>query len=128
MTDEMMTINISMPKALYKQAQKAQKKFHYVSVSEIMRDALRWWMSDNLTRNGFTDAFERGVLRAEKQADAGKVVEWDGKTPFSEFVLSHPYKNHAKNRVHTKVSKKVQKDRVGETRFAGISGSEDFAV
>ena len=32
-----------------------------------------------LTVNGFTPEFEREVLRAEKEADAGSVVEWDGK-------------------------------------------------
>jgi len=36
-----MTINISMPKGLYAQAKRRAKKYHYTSVSEVIRDALR---------------------------------------------------------------------------------------
>ena len=74
-----MTINISMPKGLYAQAKARAKKYHYASVSEVIRDALRWWMNDNLTRNGFTPQFEEETLKAAKEADAGNVIEWDGK-------------------------------------------------
>ena len=68
-----------MPRGLYQQAKKQAQKYHYNSVSELIRDALRWWMNDNLTRNGFTPEFEEEVLKAEKEADAGNVIEWDGK-------------------------------------------------
>ena len=82
-----MTTNISMPRGLYEQARAQAKKYHYTSVSELIRDALRWWLSDNLTVNGFTEKFEREVLEAEKEADKGSVIEWDGKGSFTEFLV-----------------------------------------
>ncbi len=99
-------INISLPQSLYEAAKKRQKADHY-TFSEMIRDALRWWMNPRLTRNGFTPEFEREVLEAEKEADAGNVVEWDGKGSFDKFVLTHPVPNaHAKNKVRRKVSTK----------------------
>ncbi|MBI4064798.1 hypothetical protein HY409_00305 [Candidatus Gottesmanbacteria bacterium] len=105
------TINISLPTSLYSEAKKHQKKYHYSALSELIRDALRWWINPRLTRNGFTPEFERGVLQAEKEADAGSVVKWDGKTPFHEFVVSHSPPPYGKNRVHRKVSQKLSKAR-----------------
>ncbi len=113
------TTNISMPKGLYDQAKARVKKYHYNSVSELIRDALRWWMNDNLTRNGFTPEFEEEVLKAEKEADAGKVVEWNGKGSFVDFVLKHPVLKNAKNKVRRKISRKVETNNQRRSRFDG---------
>ena len=96
-----------MPKGLYAQAKAQAKKYHYSSVSELIRDALRWWTNDNLTRNGFTPEFEEEVLRREKEPLEND-IEWDGVTPFTQFVLSHPPKN-VKNKIRRKLSPRLQK-------------------
>lgn len=72
------TTNISMPRGLYQQAKKQAQKYHYNSVSELIRDALRWWMNDNLTRNGFTPEFEEEVLKRAKEPMTND-IEWEGK-------------------------------------------------
>lgn len=107
------TINISLPASLYAEAKKHQKKYHYSALSELIRDALRWWLNPRLTRNGFTQEFERELLRAEKEADAGSVVKWDGKMPFHEFVMSHPPPPplYGKNRIRGKISQTVSQIR-----------------
>ena len=87
------TTNISMPKGLYAQAKAQAKKYHYSSVSELIRDALRWWTNDNLTRNGFTPEFEEEVLRREKEPLEND-IEWDGKGSFVDFVLSEGKKKY----------------------------------
>lgn len=92
-----------MPKGLYVQAKAEAKKYHYTSISELIRDSMRWWMNDNLTRNGFTPQFESMVLRREKNMDKYDTVEWDGKTPFTEFVLNNPPKKHAKSKIRRQV-------------------------
>lgn len=106
------TINISLPQGLFDEAKRHQKQYHYSALSELIRDALRWWLNPRLTRNGFTPAFEREVLRAEKEADAGSVVEWDGKGSFVDFVLKNPPpKPYGQNRVRRKISPKLQTTR-----------------
>ncbi|KKU87341.1 hypothetical protein A3A64_02800 [Candidatus Gottesmanbacteria bacterium RIFCSPLOWO2_01_FULL_48_11] len=107
------TINISLSQGLYDEAKKHQREYHYSALSELIRDALRWWLNPRLTRNGFTPEFEREVLRAEKEADAGSVVEWDGKGSFHEFVMSHPAPppSYSKNRIRRKISSKLSKAR-----------------
>lgn len=102
------TINISLPQGLFDEAKKHQQEYHYSALSELIRDALRWWLNPRLTRNGFTPAFEREVLRAEKEPLEND-VEWDGVTPFSEFVLSHPPKRHGKSTIYRKIPSKLQK-------------------
>ena len=82
-----------MPKGLYAQAKAQAKKYHYSSVSELIRDALRWWTNDNLTRNGFTPEFEEEVLRREKEPLEND-IEWDGKGSFVDFVLSEGKKKY----------------------------------
>ena len=73
-----MTINISMPRGLYAQAKRRAKRYHYNSVSEVIRDALRWWLNDKLTRNGFTPEFEEEVLRSAAEPREND-IEWSGK-------------------------------------------------
>jgi len=95
------TINISMPKGLYVQAKAEAKKYHYTSISELIRDSMRWWMNDNLTRNGFTPQFENMVLRSEKSSMKNDIV-WEGK----ESDLVNYVKNPKKHNLHSK-SKRV---------------------
>ncbi len=101
------TINISMPKGLYKQAKGQAKKYHYTSVSELIRDSLRWWMNDNLTRNGFTPEFEEEVLKAAKEPHDHD-IEWDGKGSFTEFVLREGQKKYDQNPGQRKLLPKSQ--------------------
>lgn len=86
------TINISLPKSLLDDAKKMLSKRGYASISELIREALRNTVYPNLTENGFTPEFEDEVLRIANSSTEND-VEWDGKTPFTEFVLSHPTKN-----------------------------------
>jgi len=60
------TINISLPKTMYRDAKKTLSKRGYASISELIRDALRDWLYPKVTVNGFTSEFEERVLRAEK--------------------------------------------------------------
>ncbi len=111
------TVNISMPRGLYDQAKKRAKRYHYTGVSELIRDALRWWLDDRLTRNGFTPEFEEEVLRSEQEAAAGNVVEWDGKGSFTDFVLSHPFPENVKSKVRQKVSGQSKNSAPGLSRI-----------
>ena len=86
------TINISLPKSLYLDAKKALVNRGYTSISELIRDALRHTLYPHLTENGFTPEFEDAVLEAAKEP-IEKSIEWDGITPFTEFVLNHQIKN-----------------------------------
>lgn len=101
-----MTINISMPKGLYAQTKQRAKKYHYTSVSEVIRDALRWWLNDNLTRNGFTPEFEEETLKAAKEINTKNVIEWDGKGSFVDFVLREGKRKYDKNQGRRKVLQK----------------------
>ena len=109
-----MTVNISMPKGLYDQAKRRAKKYHYNSVSEVIRDALRWWLNDKLTRNGFTPEFEEEVLRSEK-LPVENDIEWDGKGSFTEFVLREGKKKYDKN--------KGKRSVLSKSKEAGSRGS-----
>jgi len=105
----MATINISLPTAMYKDAKGALKKRGYASISELIRAALRGMLYPRVTENGFTPEFEEEVLRADREANAGNVVQWDGKGSFTDFVLTHPSKPHGARRIHRSVSKRVTK-------------------
>lgn len=112
----MMTINISMPRGLYKQAQSRAKKYHYASVSEVIRDSLRWWLNDNLTRNGFTPEFEEQVLKAAAEPLENDIT-WDGTGSFVEWSQSHPPKKYAKSKTNGKVLS------IGKRIVRGTAGS-----
>lgn len=89
---------------MYLDAKKVLNKKGYTSISEFIRDALREKLYPNLTENGFTPEFEEEVLRIAAEPIENS-IEWDGKTPFSEFVLTHPPKGanlkvNGKNTVH----------------------------
>lgn len=83
------TINISLPKSLLDDVKKMLSARGYSSVSELVREALRDMVYPNLTENGFTPEFEEEVLRRAAESTEND-IEWDGKTPFVQFVLSHP--------------------------------------
>lgn len=86
------TINISLPKNLYIDAQKAVADKGYSSISELFRDALRRLLYPGLTENGFTPEFEAEVLRREKDPNQ-KIYTWNGKGSFVDFVLKTGRKN-----------------------------------
>ena len=62
---------------MYQEAKKVVVQQHYSSVSELMRDALRGFLSKKrITENGFTEEFEDLVLEAAKEPiDHSKVWE-----------------------------------------------------
>lgn len=62
----MNTINISLPKQLYKAAKKLVEEEKYSSMSEIVRAGLRRVVdeADKITENGFPGWFEDQVLEA----------------------------------------------------------------
>lgn len=60
----MTTVNISLPQSMYEDAKKMLAKNRYASISELVRDALRKVMYQDVTENGFTQAFEDKVLKA----------------------------------------------------------------
>lgn len=98
------TINISLPKSMYLDAKKVLNKRGYTSISEFIRDALREKLYPNLTENGFTPEFEAEVLQSANEPIENS-VEWDGKTDFNDFVLTHPPKGanlkvNGKNTIH----------------------------
>ncbi len=60
----MATINISLPQSMYDDAKKVLIKNRYASISELMRDALRRILYQDVTENGFTTQFESQILQA----------------------------------------------------------------
>ena len=56
------TVNISLPKNMYKDVKKMAARRGYSSTSEFIRDALRRMLYRPLTENGFTQEFEKEVL------------------------------------------------------------------
>ena len=82
------TINISLPQAMYLTAKKTVSKRGYTSFSELVREALRFVLYPRLTENGFTPEFENEVLRIANNPKE-PLKRWDGKTPFSKFVLEN---------------------------------------
>ena len=62
------TINISIPRTMYQDAKEVQKVEGYVSISELIRHALRRVLyPSGLTANGFTPEFEDMVLESAKE-------------------------------------------------------------
>ncbi|MFV1917256.1 MAG: ribbon-helix-helix domain-containing protein [Patescibacteria group bacterium] len=61
------TVNISLPKNMYKDVKKMAARQGYSSTSEFVRDALRRMLYRPLTKNGFTREFEEEVLLAASE-------------------------------------------------------------
>ena len=69
------TINISLPKQMYQEAKKVITQQHYSSVSELVRDALRRFLSlKKITENGFTEEFEDLVLKSAAEPEENDYV------------------------------------------------------
>lgn len=64
----MSTINISLPKNMYEDAKKILVAKRYASISELIRDALRRVLYENITENGFTNQFEDEILHAASES------------------------------------------------------------
>ena len=86
------TINISMPKNMYKDAKKTVSTKGYSSVSELVRDALRRMLYAPPTENGFSKVFEEEIL-----SSATEPLNKDG-----------VWKNEADIKAHFKKLKKRQ--------------------
>ncbi len=99
-----MTINISLPKSLYSDAKKAVAKRRYVSISELVRDAVRRVLYPGLTVNGFTKEFEDMVLKREKDSTEDDIV-WEGK----ESDLVRYVKSPKTSGLHRRLSRFVGK-------------------
>jgi Arc/MetJ-type ribon-helix-helix transcriptional regulator len=59
---------------MYKDAKKAQIAKRYSSVSELIRDALRKTLYDEVTPNGFTKEFEDHVLESSHEPEKNDIV------------------------------------------------------
>ncbi|MEK7616709.1 MAG: ribbon-helix-helix domain-containing protein [Patescibacteria group bacterium] len=70
------TINISLPKEMYKDAKKIVAERRYTSISELIRDALRKivYQEEEITENGFPRWFENRVLESEKEPEENDTV------------------------------------------------------
>ncbi|MBI3103397.1 hypothetical protein HYZ05_00485 [Candidatus Daviesbacteria bacterium] len=70
------TVNISLPKEMYKDAKKMVVERRYASISELVRDALRKivYQEEEITENGFPRWFENRVLQAEKEPEENDIV------------------------------------------------------
>lgn len=70
------TVNISLPKEMYKDAKRAVKEKRYSSISELVRDALRKtiYSEDQITENGFPRWLEEKVIKASKSPREDDIV------------------------------------------------------
>ena len=70
------TINISLPKEMYKKAKKLVAEGKYASISEVVRAGLRRVTedADQITENGFPNWFEDKVLEAENEPRKNDIV------------------------------------------------------
>lgn len=69
------TINISLPKRMYEDVKIALKEERYTSISELIRDALRKRLYQNINENGFLKSFENKVLQASLEKEQKDVWE-----------------------------------------------------
>lgn len=103
------TINISLPKQLYKAAKKLVAEEKYSSISEVMRAGIRrvLYDADKITENGFPGWFEDRVLEsAAEPVDESKVWETE------EDVDKYFKKFHSKIKSRIK-HKEDDKDQTG---------------
>lgn len=70
------TVNISLPKEMYKDVKRAVKVKRYTSVSEMVRDSLRKSLYEEITENGFTPVFEDRVLESEMEPEENDKI-WE---------------------------------------------------
>ncbi len=60
---------------MYADAKRALNEERYTSISELIRDALRRRLYQNITENGFVKSFEDEVIRASSEKDQKEVWE-----------------------------------------------------
>lgn len=99
------TINISLPKQLYKSAKKLVAEEKYSSISEVVRAGIRrvLYDADKITENGFPGWFEDKVLEsAEEPIDESKV--WETEEEIEKYFkkLRSKINNRIKQRRHDK--------------------------
>src|SRR6266498_3180698 len=70
----MTTINISLPREMYKDVKRAVKYDKYTSVSEFIRSALREVLYEEVTENGLTPAEEYEILEIAATPDDNDIV------------------------------------------------------
>lgn len=80
------TINISLPKRMYGDAKRALKEERYTSVSELIRDALRRKLYQNITQNGFIKSFEDEVVQAASEKSQEDV--WENEKDIKKYFDS----------------------------------------
>lgn len=90
----MNTINISLPKSLYRDAKQVAREKGYSSISELVRDGLRRVIYPELTENGFTPEFEEAVLRSAKESVDEKDV-WETPEDIDKY-FTKLHKKHQK--------------------------------
>lgn len=96
----MTTVNISLPKDMYKDVKKALEAKRYASLSELVRDALRKVLYPTITENGFTPEFEEEVLKFEAEPmenDKTWETEEDVKKFFKELRAQMRKKKNGKS-------------------------------
>lgn len=100
------TINISLPKQLYKAAKELVAEGKYHSISEVMRAGLRRviYDADKITENGFPGWFEDQVLES-----AAEPVKKDAVWKTEEDIDKYFKKLH--KRIEKKKQGKYGKDR-----------------
>jgi Arc/MetJ-type ribon-helix-helix transcriptional regulator len=96
MDAKMMTINISLPKAMYADAKKKVADKRYASISELVRDAVRGVLYTEITENGFTREFEDKVLKSASMPIENDLI-WDEVTPFTQFSQSKGKKKYVED-------------------------------
>jgi len=65
----MATINISLPQNMYDDAKQMLVGKRYTSISELMRDALRRMLYQNISENGFSEEFETEALQSSRESE-----------------------------------------------------------
>src|SRR3989304_124920 len=99
-----LTINISLPKQLYKAAKKlvAEEKYH--SISEVVRAGLRriLYDADKITENGFPGWFEDQVLESAEEPVKKSAVLETAKDIDKYFKKLHKMKSTKKQTKHDK--------------------------
>ena len=93
------TINISLPKQLYKSAKKLVAEEKYSSISEVVRAGIRrvLYDADKITENGFPGWFEDKVLESA-QEPVKKSNVWETKADIEKYFKE----------LHKRVEKKKQ--------------------
>ena len=80
----MITINISLPTDMYKDAKRVVLSRRYSSISELFRFALRGILYPEITENGFTKKFEDEVLASSAEPRKKNLV-WESEADITSY-------------------------------------------